>query len=208
MGKPKNKIKTNIHDTFQYPYNLDIIRLFQNSWKNTTPTRKGATSQITTYLLSVLYSPLFQDYIEMINIHEGYLISKEEALENGLRGYGSIDYLITVKFDLYSHILIINAQPNNPEKEGLGHLITQMITWNDYKPSNDRKMLGIASDGEKWVFVEYKASNFQYTEKRETEEVLKSLRNWLFKIVKGISTIKNQITLNSTPPQVEEEKSL
>jgi len=196
MGKPK-KSKNNINDSFQIPYNQEIIRLYQTSWKNSTPTRKGAMSQITAYLLSVLHSSLLKEYLEMITVTEGFEITKQEATELGLQAFGSYDFLITIKSDLYSHILIINAQPSFPEKEGLGHLITQMITWNDYKPNNERKMLGITTDGEKWVFVEYKASCFQYSEKKETEEVLKSLRNWILKLVKGISIKKDQIISNS-----------
>jgi len=178
----KNKSKTKQRGSGQElsPYNVETIILYQNLWKKVS-SRRGIVSAMTSFILSILNSHIFIDITNKISIDLGFSITLEEAKEHDLLGYGGFDFVITSVLDSNGGCLVINVQQSNPEKEGIGHLITQMITLSKFKTFTH--FLGICTDGEKFIFVDNPSGNkFEYMEKRDFKDCILTLRKWLYKI--------------------------
>jgi len=176
----KSHKKRSSSDDVVVLYNQEILKLFEKLW-DPQPSKRFSSSKITMFIMATLHSPIFTDIIANIKVIEEFKITKEDAIEKTIRGYGCLDYMIKPVREEGYHI-VINVQPSTPEKEGLGVTITQMLSVREICP-NATHVLGICSDGERWIFIDMKGQDyFEYIEKRDHHDILLTLRMWLYKV--------------------------
>jgi len=169
----KGKLFSNKHkkrsssDDVLVIYNQEIVKAFEKVWDSQQPSKRYSSSKISMYILAILNSSVFIDLLGNIKVIEEFKITKQDSNEKNLRGYGCLDYLIRPANN-EGYYIVINVQPSTPEKEGLGVTIIQMLSVKGYF-QNATHVLGICSDGEKWIFIDLQDKNYiEYIEKKRT----------------------------------------
>jgi len=174
----KGTKKRSSSDDVYIPYNQNTLSIYQNAWKFPAKSRRSVHSKVTAYLLSILNTPQYLELSNKIIVDEGFTLSEEDAKSGATLGYGSVDIIITSNAE-HPITIVINTQDSNPEKKGLGQLLLQMESL--MKLFNYSHIIGIATDGDKWIFVDSKGNGkFEYIEKKDIQDCILTFRKWIY----------------------------
>eukprot|EP01130_Rhizamoeba_saxonica_P009556 TRINITY_DN3887_c2_g1_i3.p1 TRINITY_DN3887_c2_g1~~TRINITY_DN3887_c2_g1_i3.p1 ORF type:complete len:297 (-),score=56.13 TRINITY_DN3887_c2_g1_i3:119-1009(-) len=162
-------------------YNYDAITILNSIWPSKNITEETIKMKASQYIFTAIqYSQLVKVPSDRISIIPSVYIPREVAIENELFGYGLLDFIITSDIESRNLIIVSIVSGDNIEKIGLGSLLVQMISWRKWRTARVKHMYGILTNGEKWIFVNYKSvATFHFIERTEIEDILNNISEWV-----------------------------